>query len=236
MALRRARRWSIYLSMLGITSLLATGCSALRTFFLPEDPPALTALYEANDAILASKQAGVGERYPDDLAELEKRYQLARGTFYACQESKALSMAQNLLAHTDALNTRLAKTPEPGLPPPPANRAPTAPLQAPTEGDINALVPFRATGSTDEDGDALTYHWDFGDGKTATFRFPAATRRYTKIGNYTVRLTVDDGHGNGNGAGDKPPDDPQHCPLWLQENRLTTRSRSTFGAVLAPPG
>lgn len=52
---------------------------------------------------------------------------------------------------------------------------------------------FDGTGSTDPDGDALTYAWDFGDGATGT----GATTSHTFAagGTYTVTLTVDDGNG-----------------------------------------
>lgn len=45
-------------------------------------------------------------------------------------------------------------------------------------------------GSTDPDGDALTYAWSFGDGATATG--VTATHVYTQPGTYAVRLIVTD--------------------------------------------
>ena len=59
------------------------------------------------------------------------------------------------------------------------------------------FVDFNASGSTDADGDALIYSWDFGDGspprlgKTQSHVFP-------RSGRYPVTLTVDDGTGLGN--------------------------------------
>ena len=47
-------------------------------------------------------------------------------------------------------------------------------------------------GSSDADGDALTYSWDFGDGTgTSTEASPVYT--YAANGSYTVTLTVNDG-------------------------------------------
>ena len=37
-----------------------------------------------------------------------------------------------------------------------------------TSGDRPLQVQFDASGSTDEDGDVLSYSWDFGDGNTST--------------------------------------------------------------------
>ncbi len=55
-------------------------------------------------------------------------------------------------------------------------------------------VAFDGGGSHDPDGDALTYTWNFGDGETASGR--AVSHVYSKPGNYTVSLVVDDGRGS----------------------------------------
>ena len=45
--------------------------------------------------------------------------------------------------------------------------------------------------SEDQDGDELTYSWNFGDGATSTEKSPKHT--YAENGNYTAKLTVSDG-------------------------------------------
>jgi outer membrane protein OmpA-like peptidoglycan-associated protein len=174
--------------MFGVVGLFAVGC----TF---QDPPSLGQLYSARDAVSGAKQAGANERYPDEYADLEKRYLMARGTFYACQEDKAGEMAQALIADANALAT---KQPEPVRAPQaamPVNQGPVAGLEGPTEGMANQLLTFDASTSTDPDGDTLKYKWDFGDGTTSDFTFPIATHRYADPGMYTVNLMVDDGKG-----------------------------------------
>jgi glucose/arabinose dehydrogenase len=76
------------------------------------------------------------------------------------------------------------------------NRAPTAVVTASsTYGPDDSLeVHFSSRGSTDPDGNALTYQWDFGNGKTSTEADP--TMVFTNTGDYTaytVTLTVSDG-------------------------------------------
>ncbi len=74
------------------------------------------------------------------------------------------------------------------------NQAPTAVATSDvTSGNSTLEVQFTGDTSSDPDGDAITYAWDFGDGNTSTEINP--THSYSTIGDYTVTLTVDDGNG-----------------------------------------
>ena len=55
---------------------------------------------------------------------------------------------------------------------------------------INGLTVTFTDASSDEDGDSLTYNWDFGDGQTSDKSNPVHT--YATVGTYTVKLTVKD--------------------------------------------
>nr|WP_167110943.1 PQQ-dependent sugar dehydrogenase [Amycolatopsis viridis] len=61
---------------------------------------------------------------------------------------------------------------------------------ATTADPATRTVTFDASQSTDYDGDALTYAWDFGDGATGSG--VTATHRYPGDGPYTATLTVRD--------------------------------------------
>jgi glucose/arabinose dehydrogenase len=74
------------------------------------------------------------------------------------------------------------------------NRAPAAVITAePTNGPSPLEVQFFSTGSTDSEGQTLTYAWDFGDGTTSTERDPIKTYASATVTTYTVTLTVSDG-------------------------------------------
>ncbi|MGW0335038.1 PQQ-dependent sugar dehydrogenase [Streptomyces sp. NPDC003011] len=62
-----------------------------------------------------------------------------------------------------------------------------------TSGQAPLRVGFSSAGTTDQDGDALTYSWDFGDGSTSTAANP--THTYRKNGTYTATLTAADPSG-----------------------------------------
>jgi len=81
------------------------------------------------------------------------------------------------------------------------NTAPTANPGGPYLGAVNTAISFDGSGSSDPDGDPLTYAWTFGDGGTATGAMP--THSYAAAGVYDVCLTVNDGM----------VDSPQACTL-----------------------
>ncbi|WP_045556661.1 PQQ-dependent sugar dehydrogenase [Streptomyces sp. FxanaA7] len=59
-----------------------------------------------------------------------------------------------------------------------------------TSGQARLKVRFSSAGTSDQDGDALTYSWDFGDGSTSTAANP--THTYKKNGTYTATVTAKD--------------------------------------------
>jgi type II secretory pathway pseudopilin PulG len=71
----------------------------------------------------------------------------------------------------------------------PANSPPTATASADlTSVDTNDEIRFDAHGSTDPDLGALNYHWDFGDGDSATGM--VASHTFLTPGQFTVTLTT----------------------------------------------
>jgi glucose/arabinose dehydrogenase len=64
---------------------------------------------------------------------------------------------------------------------------------SPTFGTPPLAVNFDGSGSTDPDGDALGYSWNFGDGASGTGVTAAHT--YSSAGQYVATLTVSDGNG-----------------------------------------
>jgi glucose/arabinose dehydrogenase len=74
-----------------------------------------------------------------------------------------------------------------------SNRSPVArAAAAPSEGVPPLTVQLSSAGSSDPDGDPLTFHWDFGDGgPTSTAANPSHV--YQNAGTYVATLTVDDG-------------------------------------------
>ncbi|HEV2672606.1 MAG TPA: PKD domain-containing protein [Gemmatimonadales bacterium] len=74
-----------------------------------------------------------------------------------------------------------------------ANNVPTAAPGGPYTGSEGSPVAFNGAGSSDPDGDALTYAWTFGDGTTGSGVAPSHT--YVDNGTFVVTLTVTDTHG-----------------------------------------
>jgi hypothetical protein len=70
------------------------------------------------------------------------------------------------------------------------NAAPTADADGPYSGSVNSPINFDGTGSSDPDGDVLTYDWTFGDGNTGTGATPSHS--YSAEGTFDVTLRVTD--------------------------------------------
>lgn len=70
------------------------------------------------------------------------------------------------------------------------DRPPVAATDGPYTGLEGSPVTLGAAGSSDPDGDVLSYAWDFGDGSTGTGATPQHI--YADNGNYIVTLTVTD--------------------------------------------
>ena len=79
------------------------------------------------------------------------------------------------------------------------NQAPTAVISGAASGVAGVELQFDGRGSSDPDGDALTYAWAFGvTGATSTSDAPAFI--YPDAGTFTVTLTVTDTAGNSDAA------------------------------------
>jgi len=70
------------------------------------------------------------------------------------------------------------------------NIPPTADTGGPYTAITNTIIVFDGSGSTDPDGDPLTYLWNFGDGNVGSEVNPSHT--YTSDGSYNVTLEVTD--------------------------------------------
>jgi glucose/arabinose dehydrogenase len=93
------------------------------------------------------------------------------------------------------------------------NSAPTAMIAAnPRYGPVPLTVNFSAAGSSDPNGDPLTYEWDFGDTQTANTTTSTTSHNYQSAGVYTATLVVRDNNTLGSApvsiqiqAGNTPP-------------------------------
>ena len=71
------------------------------------------------------------------------------------------------------------------------NRAPSAQAGGPYAGVRGQAIVFDGSGSSDPDGDPLTYQWSLGDGATGTGVAPS--HAYASLGTFLVSLVVSDG-------------------------------------------
>jgi outer membrane protein OmpA-like peptidoglycan-associated protein len=183
MVLRHVWRYLRYLSLVMIAGMFMAGC-------VIQEPRAITEIGKARKSLDDARRAGKADCAPDKFSDLEKRYLQARGVYYSCNDAEAIRLAQALAGDANAL----------ACPAPPKvevpNRPPVCRLTVPAEGQVGQAVALDASGSSDPDGDPLSYTWDFGDGTPpAKTTFARATHSYAKVGGYTVKVTVDDGRG-----------------------------------------
>ena len=74
-----------------------------------------------------------------------------------------------------------------------SNQNPVANANGPYSGTVGSNIAFSSAGSSDSDGQIVSYSWNFGDGASSSAASPAHV--YTAAGNYTVALTVTDDDG-----------------------------------------
>jgi PKD repeat protein len=119
----------------------------------------------------------------------------------------------------------------------PANRTPTPKAAAsPSFGSPPLDVSFSGAGSSDPDGDPITYDWDFGDG-TAHGTERDVFHRYDGPGEFDARLTVTDSKGASAGAiahvsvGNSPPavaiESPVDGSEFLVGSKIELRGSAT---------
>lgn len=114
----------------------------------------------------------------------------------------------------------------------PGNLSPIPKLSAaPTySAAVPVTVNFSAVGSSDPDGDQLSYAWEFGDGATGSGL--TISHQYTVKGRYDAKLTVDDGRGKSTGTtvridvGNTPPSLTVTAPANYTDGQAVNLSAS----------
>ena len=117
------------------------------------------------------------------------------------------------------------------------NHAPAASAGGPYTGVEGTSVPFSAASSTDPDGDALTYAWDFGDGAIGTGVAPS--HAYADNGTYLARVIATDPYGAADTADasvtvDNAP--PAITSLTTPAAAVAVGSPATVAVTFTDPG
>jgi outer membrane protein OmpA-like peptidoglycan-associated protein len=180
MTFRHVWRYLSCLSVVAVAGSFIVGC-------VIQDPPAITEIGKARQSLDKARQAGKADCAPEKFAELERRFLQTRGVFYACNDAEAIRLAQALGADANALGCPVVAA---------ANRPPVCRLTVVPQAQVGETVTLDASGSADPDGDRLTFTWDFGDGTPPTKSdSPRITHSHARVGNYALKVTVDDGRG-----------------------------------------
>src|SRR5438876_4184414 len=115
------------------------------------------------------------------------------------------------------------------------NQPPTAAAGGPYTSNEGAALAFDGTGSSDPDGDALTYAWTFGDGTTGAGVRP--THSYADNGTYTVTLTVTDARGAASAPATASATIANVAPVVTAAAQAATAGASfTFSATFSDAG
>ena len=179
-SLLASRSWR-WLAVLTACSVVAVGCAYNETFNAPPSP--LDKLAEVVDVLQTVEDRGFGERFPDEVADLQARYEAARNAYYS-RSGDASAMSMSIVADATAIMNR-----------PPPNQSPVARFSGPPTGRAHEPIRFDAAESVDPEGDPLIYTWDMGDGTTRQASWSHVSHRYAVGRTYIVRLTVTDHQG-----------------------------------------
>jgi beta-lactamase superfamily II metal-dependent hydrolase/PKD repeat protein len=127
-----------------------------------------------NWAVIATLEAGSGS-WRDSEVEVETTYHY------------------RVRAFNDGGKSAWSDTSSARVPGGTANRPPSANAGGPYAGYESVGMLFDGSASSDPDGDAITYQWNFGDASNGTGIAP--THRYRDDGSYMVELIVTDANG-----------------------------------------
>lgn len=169
-----------------MTARLTSAAVVTSTTSQPIDLDASLTLYDSSGNRLAfSDPASIGASTISSTLPSGTYYFGVKGVGYLDPLSTGYSDYASLGKY------ELTISPSTTTPPPPTNNPPIAKLTpSTTSGTAPLVVSFSSAGSSDPEGKALTYSWNFGDGSSSILANPSYT--YSSPGVYTVTLTVKD--------------------------------------------